>query len=259
MGLLDGENEVLRLKPHILSRAWAYIFWIFCFGTTYLFATDSILLEQAYRWVSTHPQISVPMKFLSLIPRIVAWSLIITAPICLISLLKLQWGILVRFLFILATAIGLRFLELGPGIEHQAMCFISIGAILYLELTRWSTQYVITNQRLILEHKGWKNTTRTLFFSKINDLVLAQNFWGKLFQYGSIIPMTASGLGMGSAESSIHIGAGGGSGILSGKVEGGLARSVQEAAETSEYAIFCVPNPRRVYDLILRGMQGQET
>lgn len=258
MGLLDGENEILRLKPHILSRAWAYIFWVFCFTTTYLFATDSILLEKAYIWACAHQKLSIPMKFLSLLPRIASWALILALPTFIASLLKLQWGLLVRFSLILATTVGLGFLELGPGVEYQAMCFISIGAILYLEITRWSTQYVITNQRLILEHKGWKNTTRTLFFSKINDLVLAQNFWGKLFQYGSIIPMTASGLGLGATESSMHMGATVGSGLISGRLEGGMARSIQEAAETSEYAIFCVPNPRRVYALILRGMQGQE-
>jgi len=258
MDLLEGENEILRLKPHILSRAWSYLFWTFCFLMTYLYATDAPVLNQIYDWAANHQYFSIPMKVLSLMPRSAAWAAILITPVFLTSLFRLEWGHLVRFVLILATAFAMRFFELGPGIEFQAICYISIGAILYLEVTRWSTQYVITNQRIILEHKGWKNTTRTLFYSKINDLVLSQNFWGKIFRYGSVIPITASGLGLGASESSVQMGAMGGSGVLSAKLEGGMAKSTQEAAETHEYAIFCVPNPQKAYNIILQGMQRKE-
>ncbi len=258
MSLLEGENELLRLKPHFLSRAWSYFFWAYCLVLTYLFATDSPFLIQIRDWAASFPFFSTPIKFLSHMPESLTWISALIIPILLVSIFRLDWGQFIRVCLLVLAAFSMRFFELGMGIEYRAMCFISIGAILYLEITRWSTQYIVTNQRLILEHRGWKNTTRTLFFSKINDLVLARNFWGRLFQYGTVIPITASGLGLGSTESSVHVGVGGSAGLLAGKLEGGMARATNQAAETYEYALYCVPSPDHAYKIILEGMQRKE-
>ena len=88
--------------------------------------------------------------------------------------------------------------------------------------------------------------------------MLARNFWGRLFQYGTVIPITASGLGLGSTESSVHVGVGGSAGLLAGKLEGGMARATNQAAETYEYALYCVPSPDHAYKIILEGMQRKE-
>jgi len=81
----------------------------------------------------------------------------------------------------------------------ELVIFIAYSAlsIINTDLYRRSHVYEITNKYIktsagIINHKE-----RIMPISKINDLAINQGGFGKIFNYGSIIPVSASGMGMG--------------------------------------------------------------
>ncbi|MCS6908223.1 MAG: PH domain-containing protein [Anaerolineales bacterium] len=68
---------------------------------------------------------------------------------------------------------------------------------LALDVAKWSSsQYVITNRRVIQIAGIFNKSTEDSSLEKVNDVRMVQSFLGRLFNYGDIEIMTASELGV---------------------------------------------------------------
>jgi hypothetical protein len=255
-GLLDNEQAVLRLKPHLFSQIKKYLFWIYV-----------LLLNLV--WVGALPSLGVPAQAFfrtisseSVISRIIfelpdwaAWSLLHSIPALVIGAIRLDWRGLLGFLttLILVLVLASQYPEL-KFLEPRCMLYLSILMLLYKELQRLSTEYIITNQRIIIIRRGVRETTRTLFYSKIHDLILSRDLLGRILGYGTIVPLTASQLGIGASESSISAGARGGAGGAGANIELGLAHSQKEVSPSADYSLYCIPSAEKTYQAIISQM-----
>jgi len=254
-GLLENEQAVLRLKPHLFSQIREYPFWLY------------VLLLNLI-WMGTLPSLGVPIAqfFQSLgsqsvvsriifeLPSWAAWSLLHVLPALLLGFLRLDWRGVLSFLTALALALVLA--AWHPELKllkPRSMLYLSVLMLLYKELQRLSTEYVITNKRIIIIRKGIRETTRTLFYSKIHDLILSRDLLGKLLGYGTIVPLTASQLGIGASESSVSAGASG----AGANIELGLAQSRKEVSSSADYSLYCIPAVEKTYQAIIAYMGAQ--
>lgn len=125
-----------------------------------------------------------------------------------IQKLNLKYFLLPLFGFILSLILKHYYLKISfdsfPGTswfnsDLELIIFIAYSSISIIntEFYRRSHLYQITTKYIktsagILNHKE-----RIMPISKINDLAINQRGFGKILNYGSIIPVTASGMGMG--------------------------------------------------------------
>jgi hypothetical protein len=113
---------------------------------------------------------------------------------------------------------------------------VSIIGFLIVELYRRSHKYIITNLRIIFKGGVLTKRERTIRYDKIADIDAQQGILGQIFGFGTIIPISESGLGLGSDKSLAAAGVevGGKRGKFFGLVGGGkevqtpIARSYSE-------------------------------
>lgn len=83
-------------------------------------------------------------------------------------------------------------------LELFILLAFGIVGLLAVELYRRSHRYVVTDGRVFTRAGILSPDERTLPISKINDISLDRDFVGAIVNYGTLIPLTASGIGMGS-------------------------------------------------------------
>jgi hypothetical protein len=113
---------------------------------------------------------------------------------------------------------------------------VSIIGFLIVELYRRSHKYIVTNLRIISKGGVLTKRERTIRYDKIADIDAQQGILGQIFGFGTIIPISESGLGLGADKSLAAAGVevGGKRGKFFGLVGGGkevqtpLARSYSE-------------------------------
>jgi hypothetical protein len=98
--------------------------------------------------------------------------------------------------------------------------FAALIGILVAEAFRSSHKYIITNLRLILRGGILRKHERTLRYSNISDLECSQGILGRIFDYGSITPITPSGMGTGTDQT--FAAAGGGAKVTDKLAVGGV-------------------------------------
>jgi hypothetical protein len=78
---------------------------------------------------------------------------------------------------------------------------LSIIGFLMVEWYRRSHKYIISNQRLIFKGGIVTKRERTLRYDKVTDIDAQQGILGQIFGFGTIIPISQSGFGLGSDKS----------------------------------------------------------
>ena len=121
------------------------------------------------------------------------------------SLLKVRWRILFIYLsiFVFGTWI-IWFTNAWAYVETIIPLYtmgVSIIGLFLVEQFRKSHHYILTNMRLIIKGGIIIRRERTLRYDKIADIDYTQGIGGRLFRYGSVIPITQSGFGLGSDTS----------------------------------------------------------
>jgi len=137
-------------------------------------------------------------------------SLIILIPAVAISFMKLnlRYLIIASFLLFLAFFIKHKLLnEPWDALPQEftfknnfELYFLSISAmisIFYTELYRKSHRYLISNTKIHTYAGILSKNERVLPINKINDFSLSTGLIGKVFNYSTVVPVTASGMGMG--------------------------------------------------------------
>ncbi|RLG83668.1 MAG: hypothetical protein DRO40_03945, partial [Thermoprotei archaeon] len=135
---------------------------------------------------------------------------------------------------------------------------VSILALLIVEMHRRVHRYIITNRRIIFEYNGlFKKNRRDVVYSRLSDVILEKSFLGKIFNYGNIIPISQSSMGMGEDLAAASAGIGVSKGVVAGAaVTGG--RTVNVPRSRSQYMLYAVPNPEKIYEVITQSLKESE-
>jgi membrane protein YdbS with pleckstrin-like domain len=118
------------------------------------------------------------------------------------SLTTVRWSIFFLYLAVFASGTGAIFwlgLQDIFGLFAPAYTIIvSILGFLMVEYYRRSHKYIISNQRLVFKGGIITKQERTLRYDKISDVNAKQGVLGQIFGFGTIIPISQSGFGLGA-------------------------------------------------------------
>jgi hypothetical protein len=136
---------------------------------------------------------------------ILAWGLVLLVVGVIASLITIQWSIFFLYLGLFFGGLGLMFSQgwlkdSGIFIPFYSVA-VSIIGFLIVELYRRSHKYIISNLRLIFKGGVITKRERTLRYDKITDIDAKQGILGQIFGFGTIIPISQSGFGLGSDQS----------------------------------------------------------
>ncbi|HPE64453.1 MAG TPA: PH domain-containing protein [Methanothrix sp.] len=246
--LLNGEELMRALRPHPLAFYRLYAIWIYLALVGVYFASGPRILI-----LDMSPETSAR----------VLWWLSILVPAVLIALFRINW----RWLFALAIP-GLLAFSLPGQPEYIAfaenfglgwfldqnhiLTAFGVLGVLGTESHRRSHRYYITNWRLIMESGHLGVHRRTLLYRNINDLVVEQSCAGKIFNFGTIIPITASGLGLGDDFSMAGAALG-----TRAMIAAGGGKTVSTPRGRSHHLLEGIGRPEQVHDLIVSLMHAQ--
>lgn len=94
---------------------------------------------------------------------------------------------------LIAIAVLVSAILLNPlGALVAVLLIIPIGAFLRDYLEWWNEEYMVTNRRVIQAEGIINKHVIDSSLEKVNDVVLDQSFFGRIFDYGNIEIMTAS-------------------------------------------------------------------
>jgi membrane protein YdbS with pleckstrin-like domain len=174
----------------------------------------------------------------------ILWSLVLLLIGVIASLVTIQWTIFFLYLGVFVGAVSLIFWQHW---ETDMALFISLYSIaisivgfLIVELYRRSHKYIITNLRIIFKGGVLTKRERTIRYDKIADIDAKQGILGQIFGFGTIIPVSQSGFGLGSDKT---IAAGGVAlGATKGRLFGfaGGGKEVQTPIARSYYELHGV-------------------
>ena len=127
----------------------------------------------------------------------------------------------------------------------------AIVAFIFIQAYRRGHRYLITDRRIVLAKTFWGRTARELHYDKIADLIVTTSFWGRRLHYGTIIPVSESGLGLGGDMSGAAVGAA----VktirnitLAGAVLGG--REIQMPRAATYYELYGIHDPANIHAII---------
>ena len=190
--LLENEKVEKTLSPHPLSfmklqsLCIFLIVWGIVVGWIVNFSEYSHFFSGATSFVFT----------------LLVWGLVLLLAGIIASLVTVRWRIFFFYLGVFIIAILLLFFM---GIQDIAGIFIpfysvgvSILGFLIVELYRRSHKYMISNHRIVFKGGIITKEERTLRYDKITDINAKQGILGQIFGFGTIIPISQSGFGLGS-------------------------------------------------------------
>jgi len=186
--LLKNEQIERVLSPHPLSFMKLQALCVFV-----------IVWGLVVWWLTTYSDYkSILSEWYSLI----LWGLVLLFIGVAASLVAIRWTIFFLYLGVFAGALGLIFWQhWEKSIELLIPLYsiaVSIVGFLIVELYRRSHKYIITDFRIIFKGGIFTKRERTIRYDKIADIDAKQGILGQIFGFGTIIPVSQSGFGLGS-------------------------------------------------------------
>lgn len=188
--LLKNEQIERMLSPHPLSfmKLQTLCIFVIVWGIVVWWLTEFSEYAGTFSGNTWYP--------------LILWGLVLLLIGVIASLVAIQWTIFFLYLGVFAGAIGLIFWQHW---ENDIPLFIfiysiavSIVGFLIVELYRRSHKYIITNLRIIFKGGIFTKRERTVRYDKIADIDAKQGVLGQIFGFGTIIPVSQSGFGLGS-------------------------------------------------------------
>jgi membrane protein YdbS with pleckstrin-like domain len=191
--LLKNEKLEKMLSPHPLSfmRYQALCIFLIIWGVVlYWFVNIS-------EWYSLFTDLYIY--------TLILWAIILLIVGVIVSITTIRWRIFFIYLGIVVVGLLLMFWQ---GWQNSVNLFIPIYTILIsfigfllVELYRRSHKYLLSNERIIFKGGVITKEERTLRYDKITDINAKQGILGQIFGFGTIIPISQSGFGLGSDNS----------------------------------------------------------
>jgi len=192
--LLKDEHVEKILTPHPLSFMGLQSLWLFI-----------LLWGVLLWWLATFSQYTSILSN-QLILLGTWWGVTVLAGV-IASLVAIRWRIL--FFYVGILLLGTIILwqtgwinDIGTVKTFVLVYSIAISALFSLSVFAYvkSHRYIITDLRIIFKGGIIKKRERTLRYDKITDVDGEQGILGQIFGFGTIIPITQSGFGLGSDQ-----------------------------------------------------------
>jgi hypothetical protein len=241
-GIVLGKDEELKLvlHPHPLA------FWKYdALAGVYLVSAGLLVL--IFQFLGTNVPVSFAIPYLQLS---VWWAfLIIPSIIAGLVWVTKQPLIYSGLVAVIGTVIGLW--TSSVSMLPVLLAASSVLGIVLVEFYRRGHRYFVTNHRLVLSRRAFASSTiRETYYDRISDLVISQGMLGRIFDFGTIIPVSQAGLGTGQDI------AGAGAGLAGTKrpvtvgagVFGAKGTTMPRAA--TYYSLYGVPKVKEVHTLI---------
>jgi hypothetical protein len=251
--LSEDEELVKSLRPHPLSFLDFYAIFSYMIMISLIFI---LYREQILGWLESIALLGLLREQLF----ILLWGAVITLPFLAVAILKITWRWFFFSLIMVILGIALVWIYNLPSYYMQIpSIFAGFLGLILTEFYRRGHNFHITNQRIISELKFLSYKRRELTYGKINDLALIKGILGRIFNYGTIFPITASGFGLGQDFSALTAGVGVASkkGVGVGVAASG-GRTVSVPRGRSSYLLFGIRNPDEVYRMISNHIHAYE-
>ena len=149
--------------------------------------------------------------------------------------------------FVLSLGLGLLLLFHSLWL----LLLVLVGVLLLLATYYYSGAftYYLTNKRIVIYRKFITISTRQIQYDDLSDVVVDVGIIGRIAGFGNVIPVTKSGLGLGSTGWHAGVGYGGTSGPI---VVGGPVSTTVRAVASPSTCIYGVRDPFSVKDLIFK-------
>ena len=266
--LLRGEEMKMQLKPHFFSFFHLYFIFFLLLIWAYVihdfFESDKFEEFPGYSIIKGIPFVN------EVLAGVIIWSLALFAV-----------GFAVRFLFMDAggqsifrlysgvAVIGIIVLSYHQWKMEDTIDFgrwfipgitaaVGLLGMLSVDAYRRSFTYYLTDNRIVLQSNFLMNRSeRQVRYNHIEDIKMEQGVVGTVLGYGTVLPLTGSGLGTGSDESMVMVGSGTEvKGLGSIGFAGGSRTSSKRIRHNPKDCLYGVPNPSKVRDLITENIQS---
>jgi len=246
--LLKGEKVESSLSPHPLSfmRLQAVCIFLIVWGIV-------------VGWLVNYSDYKSLLTGSPWYPVII-WGIVLLLVGVVIALISIRWSIFFLYLAVFISAVAII---LWQNILSSSALFIplystaaSIVGFLCVEVYRRSHRYVITNQRIIFTGGVLTKRTRTVRYDKISDINSQQGILGQIFGFGTIIPVSQAGLGLGSDKTFAAGGAAAGGSRLKFLGIAGGGKDVNTPRTRSFYELHGVYPFKEVLKLVENEVQG---
>ena len=265
--LLRGEEMKMQLKPHFFSFFHLYVIFFLLLVWAYVIHDffDSHTFQD-FRFYD----IIIKIPFVNeVLAGAIIWSLALFVVGFIAryffmdaggqSIFRLYSGLAILGIVVLSyhkwkmedtEAFGLWFI---PGVTAA----VGLIGLLSVDAYRRSFTYYLTDNRIVIQGNFLMNRSeRQVRYNHIEDIKMEQGIVGTILGYGTVLPLTGSGLGTGSDESMIIAGSGVevkglGIGLL-----GGSRTSSKRIRHNPHDCLYGVPQPSKVRDLITEHIQS---
>jgi len=108
---------------------------------------------------------------------------------------RVPWAIFILALALLVLRLGMNGngpLEQGLGIVLLGLLAVSLAMLGRLYWSWWAQDYIVTNRRVLKVEGILNKRSADSSLEKINDAVLEQNLFGRIFGYGDLDILTAA-------------------------------------------------------------------
>ncbi|MBI1744032.1 PH domain-containing protein [Candidatus Acetothermia bacterium] len=255
--LAPNEKVLVDTRPFPLAYTQFY------FPSFYLFVLADVLLLLRDDFLTNN-----------LTTFYIVLAVLILGPAAIYSFLKLNLRYVINSVLGLAIAIGVKhFLlrvpwqylpENGWLINHVELLILAVfglAGLISAEIYRRSHRYIVTNARIFTHAGIFAPDERTVPLNKVNDLELDRHVIGRIFSYGTVIPLTGSGIGMGSDFAAVSGTAGKqwkvfGHPTVGITVTGG--HTIQVPKTRTHEVLFGIRKPALVRDIIMKTLAERE-
>ena len=265
--LLRGEEMKMQLKPHFFSFFHLYIIFFFLLVWAYVIHDFFDAHKfQDFRFYD----IIIKIPFVNeVLAGAIIWSLALFVVGFIAryffmdaggqSIFRLYSGLAILGIVVLSyhkwkmedtEAFGLWFI---PGITAA----IGLIGLLSVDAYRRSFTYYLTDNRIVIQGNFMMNRSeRQVRYNHIEDIKMEQGIVGTMLGYGTVLPLTGSGLGTGSDESMVIAGSGAEVKGLGVGLLGGSRTSSKRIRHNPHDCLYGVPQPSKVRDLITENIQS---
>ncbi len=259
--LLKDETIDVSVRPHPLSFLKYYL-------TNMHLVLIAIILNQIYNYVRLNQKIMEILNLLfNFVPSIkpedlflliIFWVILMLSGLLMgvfwVSKMPLLYMFLLGFI---GTLLELHFLApydipfiSKPMIKVWLLVPAALIGFPLIEAYRRGHRYFVTNYRIVMIKKFIRKETREIMHDKITDVYINQGILGRIFNYATIIPISASSFGLGedAASASVYAAAPVRRSFLG--ISFGGKRGVNRPRASTYFSLHGVPKPREIHVLI---------
>lgn len=250
----EEEKIIMALKPHPLAFLDFYAIFLYLASLGGIFILFNAQMNTAIQGFA-------PTDWSRNITLSAIWLACLIIPFIVVAIVKIVWRwLLLPFSVAVIGAVFTYHFQIATfGMQYPALLIGAIGIGL-VDIYRRKFHFFITDQRLVIELDFISEKRREILYSKISDLVIERGWLGRVFNYGSIIPITESGFGLGEDVSAVTVGTTGSPLPKGPKVHTAVTggRTVSIPRGRNFYVLFGVRKPSEAYDIISQLVGSRE-